>query len=96
MVLPEGSAYADLMDLSYYRAKNTAAFLRDECGIDERLLFVEARGDTEPLEGRDFSVAAQTANRRVEVIMTEVVLEEMSPDAGSTDAASARGDSVDG
>ena len=92
MVLPEGSPYADLMDLSYYRAKNTAEFLRDEGGIDERLLIVEARGDSEPLEGRKFSVAAQTANRRVEVIMTEVVLGEMSPDAGSTDEASARGD----
>lgn len=93
MVLPDGSPFDDLMDLSYYRAKNTAEFLRDEGGVDERLLFVEARGDTEPLESGGTSVASQTANRRVEVVMTEVVLDEMSPNAGSTDAASARGDS---
>ncbi len=92
MILPEGSPFEDLMDLSYFRAKAVAHVLATEGGIDERLIAIEARGDTEPLEGRRYSVAAQTANRRVEIIMTEVMIEEMAADADTASQASARGD----
>jgi len=102
-LLPPGSPYDDLLDLSYYRAKAVTDFLADEGGLDRRVLVVEARGDTEPVEGRRHSVAAQTANRRVEIVMTETIMQQLDTadtsradsDAarGSADARSAPGDS---
>jgi chemotaxis protein MotB len=98
-LLPPNSPFDDLLDLSYYRAKAVADFLADEGGLDPRVLVIEARGDTEPVEGKTHSVAAQTANRRVEVVMTETILETPGGDAvapGTSDDAPANDAADDG
>lgn len=92
-VLPSDSPYKDLLDLSYYRAKAIAEFLATEGQLDRSVLVIEARGDTEPLVHRQYNPEAQTLNRRVEIIMTEVMVEDFNKDAGSSDEAAARGES---
>ncbi|MEQ9616910.1 MAG: OmpA family protein [Phycisphaerales bacterium] len=87
--LPENSAFADLRDLSYYRAKAVADYLVAEVGIDPEVLIVDARGATEPVEARAYSADDQTQNRRVEVIMLEVMNKELSPNADYSSEASA-------
>jgi len=93
-VLPAGSEHRDLLDLSYYRAKVIADFLATEGQLDRSVLVVEARGDSEPLVHRQYNPEAQTLNRRVEIIMTEVMVEDFNTDSGSSDEAAARGESV--
>src|SRR5690606_30510020 len=88
-VLPSASPYKDLLDLSYYRAKVIAEFLATEGQLDRSVLVIEARGDTEPLVHRQYNPGAQTLNRRVEIIMTEVMVEDFNKDAGSSDEAAA-------
>jgi len=80
-ILPETSPYRDLRDLSYFRAKAVADYLITEVGIEPEVLVVEARGDTEPVEARAYSADDQTANRRVEVIMLEVMAKQLAPNA---------------
>lgn len=94
--LPPDSPYKDLLDLSYYRAKAVADFLVREGGLDPAVIVIEALGDSEPLRQRAYSEAAQTANRRVEVIMTEVMIDDLQPSGGGlTDEGAARGESSD-
>lgn len=92
-LLSAGSAFGDLTDLSYYRAKAIADFLATEGQLDRSVLVIEARGDTEPLVHRQYNPDSQTLNRRVEIIMTEVMVEDFNKDAGSSSEASARGES---
>jgi chemotaxis protein MotB len=87
--LPAGSPYKDLRDLSYYRAKAVADYLVEEVGLDPNVLVVDARGATEPVEVRAYSTDDQTANRRVEVIMLEVMTRELSPNADYSDESRA-------
>jgi len=87
--LPEDSPYRDLRDLSYFRAKAVADYLITEVGIDPDVLVVDARGATEPVEVRAYSADDQTANRRVEVIMLEVMTKELSPNADFSDESRA-------
>jgi len=94
-VLGPDSPFQDLTDLSYYRAKVIAEFLATEGQLDRAVLVIEARGDTEPLVHRQYNPEAQTLNRRVEIIMTEVMVEDFNKDAGSSDEAAARGESAD-
>lgn len=94
-VLGPDSPFEDLLDLSYYRAKVIAEFLATEGQLDPDVLVIEARGDTEPLVHRQYNPEAQTLNRRVEIIMTEVMVEDFHKDAGSSDEAAARGESAD-
>lgn len=89
--LEGGSEFADLRDLSYYRAKAVADHLITELRIPQHRLVVDARGDTEPIALRKFSDQEQTDNRRVEVIMLEVMVEELHPDADYTSEDAARG-----
>lgn len=83
-ILPADSPYADLLDLSYARAKTVAAFLHGEGGLLEDVLAVEARGDREPIQGGRYTDAGQIENRRVEVIMTEVMIDELNKNASHT------------
>ncbi|MFG0292974.1 MAG: flagellar motor protein MotB [Phycisphaerales bacterium JB065] len=92
-VLSADSQFRDLMDLSYYRAKVVAEFLITEGQLDREVIVIEARGDTEPLVLRQYNPEAQTLNRRVEIIMTEVMVEDFHKDSGSSDEAAARGES---
>ena len=94
-VLDADSPFDDLLDLSYYRAKVIAEFLATEGQLDPDVLVIEARGDTEPLIHRQYNPEAQTLNRRVEIIMTEVMVEDLNKDAGSSDESAARGEAGD-
>lgn len=91
-LLPPDAPFSDLLDLSYHRAKATARFLVDEGGLDEDVVVIEVRGDTEPLRNRAIGPKAQTINRRVEVIMTEVMVEDLNKDHDYADENIARGD----
>jgi chemotaxis protein MotB len=89
--LPADSPFSDLWDLSYARAKTIKDFLVDECGLDERVMVVEARADTEPLEARAYTPEQQAANRRVEIILTEATVDDLHPDPLYADEDLARG-----
>jgi chemotaxis protein MotB len=91
-VLPPGSAFKDLRDLSYARAKAVAEYLMHEGAIPAERFVVDARGDTEPQAPRKYSDDAQGDNRRVEIVMTEVTVEQLSPDATYSSESSARGE----
>lgn len=91
-ILPPSSPFKDLRDLSYYRAKAVADYLMSEGGIPAERFVIDARGDTEPVAARKYSGDAQSVNRRVEIIMTEVTVDKLSPDATYSSEESARGE----
>lgn len=91
-VLAPDSRFTDLRDLSYFRAKSVADFLRSEGGLRDEVLVVDARGATEPLALRKYSVDEQTENRRVEIIMTEAMASDLNKDRLYSDEGVARGD----
>ncbi len=90
--LPDNSPYKDLRDLSYFRAKAVTDFLVAEAGMREDILIVDARGDTEPIELQRYDADSQSANRRVEIIMTEALVSDFNPNHDYGDAEIARGD----
>lgn len=90
-VLSANSKFDDLVDLGYFRAKAVRDFLVNEGGLDPMVLIVESRGDTEPLVPRVTSPADQATNRRVEIIMTESLVEEFHPDPNFASEDLARG-----
>jgi len=89
--LPADSPYADLWDLSYARAKAVKEFLVQRGGLRDEVMVLEARADTEPIAPRTYSPEAQAENRRVEIIMTESTVDDLTPDANFTDPARAIG-----
>ena len=101
--LPSGSPFADLRDLSYARAVAVANVLREEGGILDRVLVLEALGATEPIALRRYSPDELTENRRVEVVMLESMISDYHADsmytdegvAGGVDSTSARGSNND-
>lgn len=85
------SGFEDLWDLSYARAKSVMQFLVDEGGLRRQVLVVEARADNEPVAPRTYSPEAQTANRRVEIILTESLVDDLHPDPTYSNEDYARG-----
>ena len=73
-------AEIDLLDLSYYRARAVADFLVAQAGIRRELIAIEARGDSEPMIARAYSPQQQGENRRVDIILTEIVVDDVSAD----------------
>ncbi len=88
--LPTGSPWRDLTDLSYERARAVMAVLV-ELGIDDRVFRLEAVGAREPVRPRANDPVDEAQNRRVEVILTEQLVEEANIDADFTDPNLARG-----
>lgn len=76
----DASGGTDLYLLSYRRAAAVGAFLIDECGIDPAVLSYEARGPSEPARTRAYTAQEQAANRRVEIIYTEEMINETNPE----------------
>lgn len=75
------TAGLDHKDLSYRRARAAADFLSKELGVRDELLLVVAVGDAEPIEVKDaFDGSGTAQNRRVEIMITEVMHEELHPD----------------
>lgn len=78
--IEDKSTGLDYTDLSYRRARAAADFLAEECGIRRELLMPVAVGNSEPYVASREKNAPVGANRRVEVLLTEVALEELHPD----------------
>ncbi|MFG0251555.1 MAG: flagellar motor protein MotB [Phycisphaerales bacterium JB038] len=90
--LSPASDYVDLDELSYHRARAVHAFLVTQCQLDPRALSIEARGAKEPLAPRRHTDAEQAVNRRVEIVLTEVLLEQLIKDPNYSNVDVARGE----
>lgn len=87
--LPANSPWHDLDELSYARASNIKDLLL-ELGLDDRVFRLEAVGTREPSVPRAVDTADIAENRRVEVILTEQLVDELDEDANFTDPDLAR------
>lgn len=87
--LPPNSPWHDLDELSYARAANVKDLLV-ELGLDDRVFRLEAVGTREPAVPRAVDPADIAENRRVEVILTEQLVDELDEDADFTDPDLAR------
>lgn len=93
--LPEDSQWKDLDELSFARAQNIKDVLL-ELGIDNRVFRLEAVGTREPVKPRAVDPLDLAENRRVEIILTEQLVDDMNTDAEFTDPDLARGGWADG
>ena len=89
--LPQDSLYEDARDLSYARAKAVALEL-ERNGVRRVRITPVAVGDTEPLVRQAYTEDRRAMNRRVEVLVTEDLIDDY---AGSTVADDLR-ESSDG
>ncbi len=88
--LPGDSPWDDLDQLSFYRARNIKDVLL-EMGLDDRVFRLEAVGTRQPVRPRAVDEADLQENRRVEIILTEQLVEELNTDWLGTDPDLARG-----
>ena len=88
--LPPTAPWQDLDQLSYQRARNVMRILAD-LGLEDRVFRLEAVGSREPVNPRAIGGEAAVENRRVEIILTEELVDEASTDANFTDPDLARG-----
>ncbi|MCH8824986.1 MAG: flagellar motor protein MotB [Planctomycetes bacterium] len=89
--LKDSSAFKDLDDLSYARAKNVKNLLV-ELGLEDRVFRIEAVGTREPVRPRAIDPTFAAENRRVEIILTEQLVEENNTDSNYTNQDLARGE----
>lgn len=87
--LPEGSPWRDLDDLSYARARNVLSALVG-LGLDDQVFRLEPVGIREPLRPRAARASETAENRRVEVILSEELVDQTNTDADFTDPDRAR------
>ncbi len=78
--LPPDSVFEDARDLSYARARAVARELENN-GVRSVRLVPVAVGDTEPLVRQAYTEARRAINRRVEILVTEDLIDDY---AGST------------
>ncbi len=88
--LPEDSTWSDLDELSFARARNVKDVLV-ELGLEDRVFRLQAVGAREPAVPRAVAPVDAAENRRVEIILTEQLVEEMNTDANFTNPSLARG-----
>ncbi len=88
--LPTESPWRDLTDLSYERCRAVKDTLV-EFGLEDRVFRLEPVGAREPIRHRAHDPAEEAENRRVEVILSEQLVEEANTDADFTDPNLARG-----
>ncbi len=88
--LPVSSPWDDLDELSYRRARNVKDVLI-EFGLRDEVFRLEAVGSREPVRPRAHEPAEAAENRRVEVILTEQLVEEANSDSDHSDPDLARG-----
>ena len=78
--------YRDLWDLSYARSKAVMDYLtHPQQGIDPRRIRVIGCADQEPQKMRVYTTSAQQPNRRVEVVVSEELVEDLQPSAALVD-----------
>lgn len=78
--LPPDGLYQTQRDLSYARAREVATELENN-GVQRERIVLVAAGDTEPLVAQAYTEDRMAINRRVEIIVTEELVEDY---AGST------------
>lgn len=88
--IPVGESWRDLDELAFYRARNIKDTLV-EMGLDDRVFRIEAVGTREPVRPRAVDPGDMAENRRVEIILTEQLVEELNVDWMATDPNLARG-----
>ena len=89
-LIPAGIEWTDLDELSYGRAVS----VKDELvrlGVEDMRIRIEAVGAREPVRPRAIDPMAAAENRRVDVILTEELVEDTNSDAYFTDPELARG-----
>ncbi len=75
-----GGRYSDLWELSYARAKSVADYLMlPQVGVRADRLRVIANADREPQKLRAYTRNSQEPNRRVEVVVSEELVEDHQP-----------------
>jgi len=75
--VPAGGSPELLWDLSYRRARAVMNYLTDpRRGIDPRRIRVTGCGDKEPLVSRAYDATQSAVNRRVEIIVTEALMQQ--------------------
>ena len=74
----------DLNDTAFRRALAAHAFLVDECGIDARILRIESAGNVEPLAESGGAGEGRGSDRRVQIYMTDRLIDQVSRDAFGT------------
>lgn len=88
--LPEGGPWKDLDELAFARAKAAMEVLR-EAGVEDVVFRLTAAGTREPIRPRAASAAEAAENRRVEIIMTEVTVDDLNGESSLGDEREARG-----
>ncbi len=78
--LPPGSLFKDHMDLGYARAKAVADVLIQN-GVEAQRIRLVSCGASEPITVGDSSEAARHRNNRVEIILTEALVDEFRQSA---------------
>jgi len=78
--LPADSLYEDARDLSYARAKAVAREMAG-AGVRPARLILVAAGHTEPLVRQAYTDARRAINRRVEILVTEDLMEDYAGEA---------------
>ena len=71
-------------ELSYRRAQAVVDYLIEECEVDRNLLSLWVAGDTQPVRLDAHEGGQDAGNRRVDVFMTEVAIEDLHPDPTGT------------
>ncbi len=74
--LPEDSPFADHMELSFARAKALAELLV-RFGLNPKRIRLVACGSTEPIKTQAYSEKQHARNRRVEILVTEALVEDL-------------------
>jgi chemotaxis protein MotB len=88
--IPPDCPWRSLDHLSYQRAENVKDILL-QCGLDDRVFRLQAVGMREPVRPRAVEPEDAAENRRVEIILTEILVEDVNTDALYTDETAARG-----
>jgi chemotaxis protein MotB len=88
--IPPDCPWRSLDHLSYQRAENVKDILL-QCGLDDRVFRLQAVGMREPVRPRAIEPEDAAENRRVEIILTEILVEDVNTDALYTDETAARG-----
>ncbi len=88
--LSPGSPWQDLDELSFARAQGVRALLV-ELGLDDEVFQIVAAGTREPANPRAMDEMSAAENRRVQIILTENLVEDFNRDAHQSDPALARG-----
>lgn len=89
-LMPDDQPWRDLDDLAFERARNVRNALID-LGVRNRVFRLEAVGAREPLQPRVTDPTAAQENRRVDVVLTEQLVEETHDDPDHTSPEHARG-----